>query len=125
MREIPTVHSELRTNSSKVGQITIKSDGTFIGEFTDRLTHSLWVEYMKSGLASSMTLHPNAIPALPSRTMCQMGNNSHQKTALVQVQQRNGTTDLCKTCLDSWLDNADQDENLEPIGIRFLDERTT
>lgn len=31
-----------------------------------------------------------------------------------------GTTMLCQEDLDSWLDNADGDEGMEPAGIRLL-----
>jgi hypothetical protein len=30
------------------------------------------------------------------------------------------TTLLCQDCLDAWLDNADDDETLEPKGWRWL-----
>jgi len=34
--------------------------------------------------------------------------------------QTNFEAALCKKCLDHWLDNADDDESLEPTNVIFL-----
>jgi hypothetical protein len=56
------------------------------------------------------------------RCSCCARNSARPWTAAVAVWMHlNFTASVCESCLNHWLDNADDDPELEPLGIKWLD----
>jgi hypothetical protein len=62
--EPPKVLAPLKVKGVVVGDIVINPDGSFEGRISDRLTHVLWVAFLRDGYSDSMSLSPNIAPAI-------------------------------------------------------------
>lgn len=124
---------------NRLGIIKIKANGTFEGLFS-RTTPFVKVfgDLGKAGVTNAIILKPKFIPAvplpIPKKTQVDQecfyarfdGGIGHDITtafALWRPSEEDVPVPICKSCLDYWLDRADDNDSLEPRALRFLDAR--
>lgn len=124
------ITSVVKNRSGKpIGTMVFREDGSFSGRMFGTTSFvETFGETVKSGFASGIILYPELIPAQPKGFPCDMrfgidglkrllhGMAFARFTGPTRVH-----TNLCKSCLDYWLDNADDDDCLEPLELLFFE----
>lgn len=124
-----------------LGKIRIFEDGKLEGYFSETTSFvKVFGKIARVGMANAIILRPKFIPVLPLNppplkkvmdcvecfysSFNKGGRHKIVKAVALWTSRRNHeSVPLCKVCLDHWLDNADDDESLEPFALRFLDAR--
>jgi hypothetical protein len=120
-------------SGSTIGTMVFAEDGSFSGRMFGTTSFiEVFGESVKAGFVNGIILHPELIPAYIAIRRCQLKtgpvqlNGEHRELAIAKITSKhNGdATDLCKYHLDYWLDNADDDDDLEPAELTFFNEQS-